>query len=117
MSSSQLTLNLTEGSVSFRYTPEAARALRAALTEAIDRLKVVAANAASPSGRPTPQQPIEYQYTGEVFLEVFCNPNIWPTPFSAKLLLTVRDDRIRLSTEVELTRTLEDIDRYLEQFA
>jgi hypothetical protein len=58
---------------------------------------------------------MEYRYTGDVFLELFCNPNIYPSPFSAKVLLTVRDDRLRLTTEAELTRTIEDIDRYLEQ--
>jgi hypothetical protein len=58
---------------------------------------------------------MEYRYTGEVFLEVFCNPNIYPSPFAAKVLLTVRDDRIRLTTEAELPRLLEDLGQYLEQ--
>jgi hypothetical protein len=57
---------------------------------------------------------MEYQHADEVFLEVFCNPNIWSSPFAAKLLITVRDDRIRLTTEAELTRILEDISQYLE---
>jgi hypothetical protein len=50
-----------------------------------------------------------------VFLEVFCNPNIYPSPFSAKVLLTVRDDRLRLTTEAELTRVIEDLERYIDQ--
>jgi len=54
-------------------------------------------------------------HTGEVFLEVFCNPNIDPTPFAAKVLVTVRDERIRLTTEAELTRLVEDVTEYLEQ--
>jgi hypothetical protein len=58
---------------------------------------------------------MEYQYTGEVFLEVFCNPNIWSSPFAAKTLITVRDDRIRLTTEAELSRLVEDVSQYLEQ--
>jgi hypothetical protein len=58
---------------------------------------------------------MEHQYIGEVFLEVFCNPNIWPTPFAAKLLITLRDDRIRLTTEAELTQIIEDVNLYLEQ--
>jgi hypothetical protein len=61
------------------------------------------------------QPTMEYRYTGEVFLEVFCNPNIYPSPFAAKVLLTVRDDRIRLTTEAELPRLLEDLGQYLEQ--
>jgi hypothetical protein len=59
---------------------------------------------------------LEYRHTGDVFLEVFCNPNIWSSPFAAKLLITLRDDRIRLTTEAELTRISEDLAQYLEQY-
>jgi hypothetical protein len=58
---------------------------------------------------------MEYQYTGDVFLEVFCNPNIWPSPFAAKVLITVRDERIKLTTEAELTRMMDDVNQYLDQ--
>ncbi|MEM9906266.1 MAG: hypothetical protein AAF921_14705 [Cyanobacteria bacterium P01_D01_bin.44] len=112
--SSQLTLNLVQGSVKFSFSPEAARKLQVALTALVTNLKAIA-TAKSGSDRPTPQKSTEYQYTGEVFLEVFCNPNIWPSPFAAKLLITVRDDRIRLTTEAELTRIMEDVNLYLEE--
>jgi hypothetical protein len=115
MSSSQLTLNVTGGSVSLLFTPEAARELKGTLAELIDRLKAVASKPVGGSQRPTPEKPLEYQHRGEVFLEVFCNPNIWASPFAAKVLLTIRDERIRLSQEVALTQVLEDLDRYLEQ--
>lgn len=113
MASSQLRLNLVEGSVSFSFTPEAARDLQAAIATLMVDLKSAATTTSG--GRPTPKQPMEYRYTGEVFLEVFCNPNIWSSPFAAKVLLTLRDDRIRLSTEAELTRLVEDLNTYLEQ--
>jgi hypothetical protein len=58
---------------------------------------------------------MEYRFSGDVFLEVFCNPNIWPSPFAAKVLITLRDERIRLTTEAELTRLIEDVNQYLEQ--
>ena len=48
-----------------------------------------------------------------MFLEVFCNPNIWPSPFAAKVLITLRDDRIRVTTEAELSQLHEDISAYL----
>jgi len=51
-----------------------------------------------------PQKSIEYQHAADVFLEIFCNQNIWPSPFAAKVLPIVRDDLLRLSTEVELTQ-------------
>lgn len=115
MSSSQLTLNVTGGSVSLRFTPEAARELKGTLGELIERLKAVASQPVGGSQRPTPRPSWEYQHRGEVFLEVFCNPNIWASPFAAKVLLTIRDEQIRLSQEVPLTQVLEDLDRYLEQ--
>ncbi|GAB1538874.1 hypothetical protein NUACC21_15380 [Scytonema sp. NUACC21] len=115
MSGNHLTLNLVEGSVSFSFSPEAARELKAALDKLMQSLKAVSAKASSSGGKPTPQSPMEYRYTQEVFLEIFCNPNIWPTPFAAKVLLTIRDLNIRLTTEAELTRVIEDVNQYLEQ--
>lgn len=114
MSLTHLTLNLVEGSVSFNFPPQAARELQTAISQLMDRLKVVAAKT-TPAGKASPQPPMEYRYTGEIFLEVFCNPNIWPTPFAAKVLLTVRDANIRLTTEAELTRLIEDLNQYLDQ--
>ncbi|MBV9390085.1 MAG: hypothetical protein JOZ78_26980 [Chroococcidiopsidaceae cyanobacterium CP_BM_ER_R8_30] len=113
---SQLTLNLVEGSVSFSFSPQAAQDLQAAITQLMERLKVVATKV-TPGGKANPQPPLEYRYTGEVFLEVFCNPNIWPSPFAAKVLITVRDTSIRLTTEAELTRLVEDLNQYLDQFS
>lgn len=114
MSSSPITFNLIEGSVTFSFTPVAAHNLKAALDELKERMKN--ATVAGGSSKASPQEAMEYQYTGEIFLEIFCNPNIWPTPFAAKVLITLRDERIRLSTEAELTRVIEDVHQYLEQF-
>lgn len=114
MAPSQLTLNLVEGSVSFRFTAEAARDLQNAIAQLMQSLKA-ATQAASGGGKPSPQKPMEYRFSGDVFLEIFCNPNIWPSPFAAKVLITLRDDRIRLTTEAELTRVIEDVNQYLEQ--
>ncbi len=116
MSSNTLTLNLVEGSVSFSFSIEAARKVKAAIADLMQQLKAAAQKTTGgTSPKPTPQKPMEFQYTGDVFLEIFCNPNIWPSPFAAKVLITLRDDRIRLTTEAELTRIIEDIERYLEQ--
>lgn len=114
MSPSPLKLNLVEGSVSFSFSPQAARELQAEISQLMNRLKAITAKT-NPAGKASPQPPMEYRYTGEVFLEVFCNPNIWPSPFAAKVLLTVRDVSIRLNTEAELTRLIEDLNQYLEQ--
>lgn len=58
---------------------------------------------------------MEYRHIGDIFLELFGNPNIYVNSFTAKVLITVRDDKMRLTTEVGLTRLLEDIQQYLEQ--
>ncbi|NEQ99573.1 MAG: hypothetical protein F6K30_23195 [Cyanothece sp. SIO2G6] len=115
MSNSSLRLNLQDGSVSFQFTPTAAQHLKSQLTDLVQQLKNAATITGTAGNRPTQQQPMEYQYTGDVFIELFCNPNIWPSPFAAKVLVTVRDDRIRLTTEAELPRIIEDINQYLEQ--
>lgn len=112
----QLTLNLIQGSVTFNFSKEAAVKLKQEIKQLMDTLKAIAVNASS-GGKPVPKKAMEYCHTGEVFLEVFCNPNIYPSPFAAKVLLTVRDERIRLTTEAELTRVIEDVDQYLEQVA
>lgn len=111
---SQITLNLVEGSVRFSFPLEAAQSLKTELMALMGRLKTAAARAQG-GGARAPETAMEYQHTGEVFLEIFCNPNIWPSPFAAKVLITLRDDRIRLTTEAELTRLLEDLNTFLEQ--
>jgi hypothetical protein len=109
---SQLRINLNQGSVVLNFTPEAARELKQKIGELMQSLKAIASQT---STKPSPQKPMEYRYSGEVFLEVFCNPNIYGSPFAAKVLITIRDEKIRLTTEGELTRLLEDLDYYLEQ--
>lgn len=109
-----LKLNLVEGSVSFAFTVDAARELQQAIAQLMQSLKA-ATQATGGGGKPTPQKPMEYRYSGDVFLEIFCNPNIWPSPFAAKVLVTLRDERIRLTTEAELTRVIDDVNQYLEQ--
>jgi hypothetical protein len=112
--SSQLVFNLASGSVSCGFTPTAARELQAKLNEIVQVLKAKTTEIAG--GKPKTVKSIEYQYTGDVFLEIFCNPNIYANPFVAKVLITLRDDRIRISSEAELTRTIEDVERFVEQF-
>ncbi len=110
---SPLTLNLIEGSVTFNFTPEAAKDLQSAIAQLMQSLKEIAGQSPSGGGRPSKKESMEYRYTGDVFLEIFCNPNIYPSPFSAKVLITLRDERIRLTTEAELTRLVEDLNHFI----
>ena len=113
MSANNLTLNLVEGSVSFSFSAESAKEMQNAIAQLMTNIK--AAGVKTPATKSKPQLPLEYRYTGNVFLEVFCNPNIWATPFAAKVLITLRDENIRLTTEAELTRVIEDLNQYIEQ--
>ena len=65
--------------------------------------------------KATKQPNWEYQHIGEVFFEVFCNPNIWANPFVAKVLLTVRDERLRCTAEMSLAQLRQDIQEVLGQ--
>jgi hypothetical protein len=116
MSDAPLRLTLAEGSVTFSFDPKAAQDLKAEIAELMKSLKASAAAKPVSGDQLIPQKTMEYQYTGETFLECFCNPNIYPSPFAAKVLVTLRDDRIRLTSEVELTRLIEDLTVYLDQY-
>lgn len=110
------TLNLLEGSVSFALAAESAHSLQDAIAALMQDLKAIATHQKSGSKRPSPKPSMEYRCMGPVFFEVFCNPNIYPGPFAAKVLITVRDDKIRVSSEAELTRLLEDLNQYIADF-
>ena len=128
---SQLTLNLVQGAVKFNFSEDAARQLQTEISKLMQSLKAIQrdlgglpherlkqeaiAGATSGGGsRPVKQESMEYRHTGDVFLEIFCNPNIYPSPFAAKILITLRDDRIRLTSEAELTQLIEDLNIFLE---
>jgi hypothetical protein len=111
-----LTLNLPQGSLRFAFSAAAATALKTALDGLMTTLKAAAAQGGEPARRAAAPA-LEYRHTGEVFLEVFCNPNIWPSPFAAKVLLTLRDDRIRVTTEAELPQLYDDVSTYLSEQA
>ncbi|MDY6781255.1 MAG: hypothetical protein SW833_01640 [Cyanobacteriota bacterium] len=115
MTNDKLTLNLLEGSVSFNFAPESAKQLHQEIGALMQTLKSNAMQKAPGGSRPQPKPPLEYRSTGEVFLEIFCNPNIYPSPFAAKVLVTLRDERIRLTAEAELTRLVEDLNEYFER--
>jgi hypothetical protein len=108
---SQISLNLPNGSVAFDFSIEAATAMRQSLDQLMFSLKQLADK---PAGSKPVQQPVmEFKQREPIFVEVFCNPNIYPTPFAAKVLLTVKTAQWRLSTEAELSQLLEDVNTYL----
>ncbi|MEM6613200.1 MAG: hypothetical protein AAF652_13270 [Cyanobacteria bacterium P01_C01_bin.72] len=109
----QFTLNLVQGAVSFSFSEDAAKQLQAEISILMQSLKAIATAKTGGGNRPVKQESMEYRHTGDIFLEIFCNPNIYPSPFAAKILLTLRDDRIRLTCEAELTQLIEDLNIFL----
>ncbi|QQE66120.1 hypothetical protein GFS31_28170 [Leptolyngbya sp. BL0902] len=110
--SQTITLNLADGSIQFSFSAAAAQALKTDLDSLITQMKAATA-AGTPRRAPLPST--EHRHSGDVFLEVFCNPNLWPSPFAARVLLTLRDDRIRLTTETGLSQFYDDLTTYLDQ--
>lgn len=51
--------------------------------------------------------------TGGIFLEVFCNPNAYSSAFQARALITVKDDRVRFTSEGALSNLKAAVDEYL----
>jgi len=107
---SLFTFNFPGGSLGVPLPPVAVDALESELAELIERLKATA----SATGRRSPRPNMEYRWRDGVVLELFCNPNLWPSPFAAKVLLTVRGADLRASVELELSQLREDIQRYRE---
>lgn len=111
--SDALTLHLAQGSLTFQFPTEAAVNLKADINQLMASMRAIAGD--SGSSRPASKQAMEYRYTGNVFLEVFCNPNIYASPFTAKVLVTLRDEYMRIISEAELPQLLADLDEYLAQ--
>ncbi|NJN23259.1 MAG: hypothetical protein HC810_01125 [Acaryochloridaceae cyanobacterium RL_2_7] len=113
MAMAPLTINLIQGSVSCDFTEDAAQELKSDISQLMKTFQVIQGHSTERT-RPSAQPNLEYRYTGRSFIECFCNPNIWPTPFAAKVLVTVRDENIRLTTEAELPQLVEDLNSFLD---
>ncbi len=105
-----LTLNFAGGSANVALPVAAVQRLDAELQMLMDRLRVVTATV----GKKTPQPPVEYRFTETLFFEVFCNPNLWPSLFAARVLITLKTEQVRLSVEVELSQLRTDVQQYLQ---
>jgi hypothetical protein len=110
----QLQLHLPQGAVTFDFSLEAATALQQALDQLMQRLRQVATHSTTPGGgqRPDPQPALEWRHRDPIDIEVFCNPNMYSTPFAAQILLTLKTPSLRISTEMPLSQLSEDIQQY-----
>ena len=68
--------------------------------------------------RPQRWQSMEFRVAGDfaaggVFLEIFCNPNAYSSAFQARALVTVKDEKIRFTSEGALSALKAAVDEYL----
>ncbi|APB34161.1 hypothetical protein GlitD10_1835 [Gloeomargarita lithophora Alchichica-D10] len=98
-----LILNLPEGSLGVAFSPAAA----VDLAQQLHTLKHSWQN--SP---PPPRPELNFVYSDNVYFELFCNPNVWPSPFAAQVLVTVRHPQVQVSTQIGLPQLLEDVASY-----
>lgn len=60
---------------------------------------------------------MEYRHAEDgLSLELFCNPNAYANAFQAKILLTVRDEKMTITSEGQLSAIKADIDQYVEAY-
>lgn len=96
-----LVLHLPEGAIKVVFSPVAA----ADLADQLQRLKYSWQH-------PTPRPELNFVFNDTVYLELFCNPNVWPSPFAAQVLVTVRHPHVQVSTQMSLPQLLEDVASY-----
>ncbi|WP_287127856.1 hypothetical protein [Candidatus Cyanaurora vandensis] len=100
-------LHIADVSLRVRFSVVEAVRLDTDLRELMERIKQAQAN------RKQPQAAVEYRQREPIFVEVYGNPNLWPSPFAAKVLVTLKSTEIQVSGEAELTRLLEDVQEFL----
>lgn len=105
-----LTLNFAGGSVSCLLPLAAIKTLETEISILMERLRAASAQ----TGKKTAQPNTEYRFAEGIFFEVFCNPNLWSSPFAAKVLLTLKTDLVRISAELDLNQLREDIQQYYQ---
>lgn len=105
---SAFTFNFPGGAISVPLPLSAVTRLESELQVLIDRFRTASAQ----TGKKIPQPNMEYCYREGIYLELFCNPNLWPSPFAARVLMTFKADEFRVSAELELSQLREDIQQY-----
>jgi len=115
----QLSLHVGETTISFPFKPQQAQAISSSIKSLLETFA-----AKQKAERPKRWDMMEYRYKGDPdgvgveYLEVFCNPNAYSTPFDAKLLVTLATQQgIKVTTEARLSAIKSDIDQFIEAHA
>lgn len=101
-----------ETSLTLPFSAKAAKGL----SDAIDKL-LITFKEREKATRPQRWQTMEYRQNGDdgVSFEFFCNPNAYANAFQAKVLITVNDDKIKVTTEGQLSALKSDVEQYVDK--
>ncbi|CAI6009592.1 unnamed protein product [Closterium sp. NIES-65] len=108
-----IAFQIGETSLSIPFSVERAKALDAAISTLLQTFREK-----EKATRPQRWTTMEYRHAGDVsngdvFIEVFCNPNAYANAFQAKALITVKDDRMKFTSEGALSAIKANVDEYL----
>ncbi|CAI5492552.1 unnamed protein product [Closterium sp. Naga37s-1] len=108
-----IAFQIGETSLSIPFSVEKAKALDAAISTLLQTFREK-----EKATRPQRWTTMEYRHAGDVsngdvFIEIFCNPNAYANAFQAKALITVKDDRMKFTSEGALSAIKANVDEYL----
>lgn len=99
-----LTLHLPDGTLRVGLADQAA-------SDLLSRLQAL--HRSWQQAVPPPRPQLDVVYADPVRIEFFCNPNLWPHPSAAQVLVTVRHPQVQLSAQMPLPQLLADLEAWL----
>eukprot|EP00877_Chromochloris_zofingiensis_P005412 jgi/Chrzof1/14872/Cz09g19030.t1 len=113
----QLSLHVGETTITVPFAAEQAQQLTAGFNKLLQTF-----SDKQKAERPKRWEMMEVKFKGDStkgeleYMELFCNPNAYPTAFDAKLLITIRGSGgIQVTTEGRLSAIKSDLDAFLSQ--
>lgn len=97
--------------LSFRFSLDAAVELGNEINELVASFKKITKSAKE--GKRVIENSLEYRYNdGSLKVDVECNPNVYPDPFTAQVYVVVDDGTIKVSSQALLTRLIDNVKAY-----
>lgn len=106
-----VTFHFGETSLRLPFSVEAAKGLSDSISSLLATFKEK-----EKATRPQRWQSLEYRESTEdgLYFELFCNPNAYANAFQAKVLVTIDDGKIKVTSEGPLSAVKADVDQYLD---
>eukprot|EP00850_Spirogloea_muscicola_P015933 SM000126S26309 [mRNA] locus=s126:99833:100701:+ [translate_table: standard] len=112
--SAPISFHIADTTLTLPFSADSARGLDAAIASLLQTFKDK-----EKAARPQRWQAMDFRAVTEaegdsVVLEAFCNPNAYSNAFQAKVLITVEDKLLKLTSEGQLSAIKADVDQYLD---